>query len=38
MFLAERAGSEEAKIYIAENGLTRDMLGRTGAKRLKGGR
>lgn len=38
MFLAERAGSEDAKIYIAENGLTRDMLGRTGAKRLKGGR
>lgn len=38
MFLAERAGSEEAKIYIAENGLTKDMLKSAPRGALKGRR
>jgi hypothetical protein len=36
MFLAGRAGSEEAKTYIAENGLTPSMLKSTAKKTLKG--
>ena len=38
MVLAERAGSEEAKLYIAENGLTKDMLKNASKGALKSGR
>ena len=38
MFLAESAGSPEARAYIAENGLTRDMLKSASHKALAKGR
>lgn len=38
MFLAERSGSPEARAYIAENGLTPDMLEKPRHRALGGGR
>ena len=38
MLVAADSGSEEAKLFIAENGITRELAASTGAQRLSGGR